>query len=80
MRRVISGKQYDTETAILIAHKKNKYLYKTFKGNFFLFVIILDNRNYLKPLPNEETAKRCFESMTKKVEWEVAFGESPEEA
>jgi len=66
-------------TAILIAHDKNEYLYKTPKGNYFLVAIILGNRNYLKPLSNEK-AKKCFESMTKKVEWEVAFGEPPEEA
>ena len=79
MQQVIDNKRYDTETAILIAHKRNKYLYKTFKGNFFLFVIILGNKNQIKSLTRKR-AKKYFENMTKIVEWEVAFGESPEEA
>ena len=79
MKQIIGSKRYDTMTAILIAHNKNEYLYKTPKGNFFLFAIILGNRNYLKPLSSER-AKEYYESMIEKVEWEVAFGESPEEA
>ena len=79
MKQTIDGKRYDTMTATIIAHRRNKYLYKTPKGNFFLFAIILGNRNYLKPLSNER-AKEYYESMTKRVEWEVAFGRLPEEA
>ena len=79
MKQTIGSKRYDTMTAILIAHDKNKYLYKTPKGNYSLVAIILDNKNYLKPLSNER-AKEYYKNMTKIVEWEVAFGESPEEA
>ena len=79
MKQIIDSKRYDTMTAILIAHNKNEYLYKTPKGNYFLVAIILGNKNYLKPLSNER-AKEYYENMIKIVEWEVAFGESPEEA
>ena len=79
MKRVIDGKRYDTMTATIIAHWKNKYLYKTFKGNYFLVVIILGNRNQIKALSSER-AKKYFENMIKKVKWETAFGEPPEEA
>ena len=79
MKQIIDSKRYDTMTAILIAHDKNEYLYKTKKGNYFLVAIILGNKNYLKPL-SLERAKEYYENMTKIVEWEVAFGESPEEA
>ena len=79
MKQVIDNKRYDTMTATIIAHKMNKCLYKTPKGNFFLFAIILGNGNQIKPL-SLERAKKCFESMTKKVEWEVARRPLPEEA
>ena len=74
MKQVIDNKRYDTMTATIIAHKRNKYLYKTFKGNFFLFVIVLGNRNQIKSLTRER-AKEYYENMTKKVEWKAAFGE-----
>jgi len=79
MKQIIDSKRYDTMTAILIAHNKNEYLYKTPKGNYFLVAIILGNKNYLKPLSNKR-AKEYYENMTKIVEWEAAFGEPPEEA
>ena len=95
MKQVIDGKQYDTESAILIADDqywdghnwerrgKNKYLYKTKKGNYFLMITTLwaGERDYLKPLPNEETAKEYYENLPEhEVNWEVAFGRLPEEA
>ena len=94
MKATIDSKRYDTETAILIADDrywdghnwerrgKNKYLYKTKKGNYFVMVTTLwaGERDYLESL-SKETAKRCFENLPEhEVEWEVAFGESPEKA
>ena len=94
MKQVISGKQYDTESAILIADDRywdghdwgrncrNKYLYKTKKGNYFLMTTTLwaGERDYLESL-SKEIAKGCYENLPEhEMEWEVAFGEPPEEA
>ena len=94
MRRIIDKKQYDTETAILIADDRywdghgwergcrNKYLYKTKKGNYFLMITTLwaGERDYLESL-SKEAAKKYYENLPEhEMEWEAAFGEPPEEA
>ena len=94
MRQVINGYRYNTETAKLIASNRywdghnferqgrNRYLYKTPKGNFFLYntTIWQGEVDYIEPIGLGE-AKHWYEnSREQEVEWEEAFGEEPEEA
>jgi len=94
MRRVIDGKMYDTEKAQLVASDRywdgsnwdrkgrNTYLYKTAKGNFFLYHTTgwQGERDHIEPVTLEE-AKWHYEQLPEyEMEWEEAFGEPPEEA
>ena len=94
MKKVIEGKVYNTDTAIELASDhywdghnmerggRNTYLYKTKKGNFFLYHTTRwqGEFNYIEPI-SKDYAKEMFESLQEQeVEWEEAFNEIPEEA
>tara|TARA_Y100000310_G_scaffold44224_1_gene41300 strand:+ start:2332 stop:2616 length:285 start_codon:yes stop_codon:yes gene_type:complete len=94
MKQVVNGKRYDTETAKLIADNRfwdghnferggrNRFLYKTHKGNFFLLNLTQwqGEIDYIEPVSFSE-AKNWYEKLSEhKIEWEEAFGETPEEA
>ena len=86
MKQIIQGKLYDTDKAELIADNefydgsnrisrgRATYLYRTKKGNFFIH-----HRTIEQVSPGE--AKEHYEQLLNHaMDWEVAFGEAPEEA
>ena len=94
MRQIINGKLYNTETAELLAHDeywdgqnfhrdfRNTFLYKTKKGNYFLYQWSAwrDEGSYLEPI-GPDVAKRAYQRLpVHEVEFQEAFGEPPEEA
>lgn len=95
MKQIIDGLKYDTETAIEIASDfywdghnyerqgRNKHLYKTQNGRFFLMHTTLfeGERDYIEPIDKEQ-AKYEYEHFLPEhdVEWEEAFDEQPKEA
>ncbi|MFZ5888763.1 MAG: hypothetical protein ACOYYF_14970 [Chloroflexota bacterium] len=94
MKQVINGKVYDTKTATLVAsdeywdgsnwdrHGRNAYLYKTKKGNFFLYCSTRwqGERDSIEALTVNE-AKILYEDLPEhELEYAEAFGEEPEEA
>ena len=94
MSAVIDGKKYNTETATLLAGNdfwdgsnferggRNLFLYRTPNGRFFTLGLSQwqGERDEIKPVSREE-AKELFEDLDeKRVDWETAFDEKPEEA
>ncbi|NLG84191.1 MAG: hypothetical protein GX493_06210 [Firmicutes bacterium] len=94
MRQVIGGKLYDTEKATLVAsdrywdgqnwdrNGRNLYLYRTAKGNFFLYRTTRwqGERDTITPISREE-AMEYYESLPEhEMDYEEAFGVAPEEA
>ena len=94
MQAVIDGKRYDTETATLLAGNdfwdgsnferggRNLFLYRTPKGRFFTLGLSQwqGERDIITPVDRDE-AKQIFEDLDeKRVTWEEAFNETPEEA
>lgn len=94
MQRVVNGLKYDTATATLLAHNRywdgnnhdrqgrNKYLYKTPNGRFFLHTTTRwqGERDNILPI-DEETAREAYEMLPEKeTEYAVAFGVEPEDA
>ena len=94
MQKVIERKRYDTEKALLIASDyfwdghnwerncRNEYLYKTKKGNFFLYKTTIweGEVNNIVALGKTEAMDAYEQLLVKKVEWETAFDEETEEA
>lgn len=92
MKKIIGGKQYDTEKAELVAdnsftdgsnrlnHGRAMYLYKTKKGNFFCLYVTCwqGEHDSIKPLTIDE-AKELFEELASDEDWPKEFG-IPEEA
>jgi len=94
MKQIINGKQYNTETAILVASNnywdghnwerggRNTFLYKTKKGNFFLYYATLwqGERDYIEPISTNE-AKYYYENLPEHpIKYKEVFGVEPEEA
>lgn len=94
MKQIIGGKEYNTETATLLAsdrywdgsnferNGRNTYLYKTAKGNFFAHHTTQwqGERNTLEALTIDE-AKALYEELHEhESEYEEAFGVKPEAA
>ena len=94
MRQIVNGKLYDTEKAQLVAHDRywdgsnwdrhgrNSYLYKTRKGNFFVYhqTFWQGERDRIQPVTESE-ARLWYETLPEhEMEYEEAFGEPPEEA
>lgn len=94
MKQIIEGKLYNTETASLVASDRywdghnyerrgrNIYLYKTKKGNFFVYHTTLwqGELDSIEAISLEE-AKGYYETLTEHgMEYKEAFGEDPEEA
>lgn len=94
MRQIIDSKLYDTDKAQLVAHNRywdgrnwdrngrSTYLYKTAKGNFFLYHTTRwqGERDYIEPISRGE-AKVWYEELPEhELSYEQAFGETPEEA
>ncbi|QNE38966.1 hypothetical protein F1C16_05065 [Hymenobacter sp. NBH84] len=94
MKKVIGGKLYNTATATLVAGDdawngqtygsdfSKDYLYKTQKGNFFLYhtTRMQGETEYIKPVTKEE-AMEIFEEMdNQRLEYAEAFGVEPQEA
>ena len=94
MKQIINGVRYDTEKAELVADDKywdghnwdrkgrNKSLYKTKKGNFFIFN---ESRwqgefNEIESISKDEAKSYYEDLIERKVEWEEAFEGKPEEA
>ena len=87
MQRIINGKRYDTKTARNIAHDNEhqgraRDLFQTKKGNFFIFhgTNWVGECNTFEPISRERAKKMYEELEVWAVEYEVAFGEVPEEA
>jgi hypothetical protein len=92
MRFVVRGKLYNTETAELVAsdyledgsglfcHIINTYLYKTRRGNFFLYhhtALWKGERDRVEPIAISE-AKRWYEKLPKKEKaWKDIFQAEP---
>lgn len=94
MKEIRDGKLYNTKTATLIASNqywdghnwerngRNRFLYKTAKGNFFLHDTSQwqGEKNCITPI-TEGDAKVYYEDLTAdKLDYETAFGHAPEEA
>jgi len=94
MTAVVDGKRYSTDKAEVVAHDcywdgsnferhgRNRYLYKTKKGNFFAVHLTQwqGKRDTIRPLSKEE-AMRLYEELPEhEMDYEEAFGEAPEEA
>lgn len=94
MEAVIDGKRYNTETALLLAGNdywdgsnfersgRNLFLYKTKNGRYFTVGLSQwqGERDILTPIDRDD-AKKLFEDLEeKRVDWETAFDEKPEEA
>lgn len=94
MKQVINGKLYNTKTATLLAsdhywdghnwerHGRNTFLYRTSKGNFFLYHTTLwqGERDSIEAI-SEEEARQYYEQLPEaEVEYAEAFGREPEEA
>ena len=92
MQEIIGGKRYDTETALCIADNnywdghnwerggRNRYLYKTAKGNFFLHDVSqwqgeLDRITAITAAEAEVYYEQLPE---KNVEFKTAFDREPE--
>lgn len=94
MQAIISGLRYDTEKATLLAHDRywdgnnhdrqgrNRYLYKTAKGRFFLHTTTRwqGERDSITPIPEEEALAWWEDLPEKEVDYVEAFGAEPEEA
>lgn len=94
MKKVINGKAYNTETAILIATDeykygtnranagRNTYLYKTQKGNYFVHTTTQwqGEIDTIEPVSKEEAMYIYEDLYVNVVEYEEAFGVTPEEA
>lgn len=94
MKQVINGKEYNTETAILVASDRywdgsnferggrNTYLYKTPNGRYFAHHTTQwqGERNTLEAL-TVESAKALYEDLSEhEAEYAEAFGVKPEAA
>lgn len=94
MKQVINGKEYNTETAILVASDRywdgsnferggrNTYLYKTPNGRYFAHHTTQwqGERNTLEAL-TVESAKALYEDLSEhEVEYAEAFGVKPKAA
>ena len=94
MKKVINGKSYNTETATAIAddefsdgsnrmsHGRCTTLYKTKKGNYFVEheTCWQGEHDTIETLTKSQ-AKELYEELeNQNVEYEEAFGETPEEA
>lgn len=94
MTKIINGKKYNTETADIIAsneywdgsnlerHGRNKHMYKTTKGAYFVGYSTQwqGELDYLEPI-DKDAAKGLYEELEEhQTEYEEAFGETPEEA
>jgi len=88
MNKIMGGKLYDTEKALLVAKAcsraecgRNSLLYKTAKGNFFLHLTVWQGeRDSLERLTRDE-AKQCYENFSEhSVEYKEAFDEELEDA
>ena len=94
MQQIVSGKLYNTKNAELIAddrywdgrnwerNGRNRYLYVTKKGNFFIHVTTLwgNEDDHIEPVSRDQ-AKRLYEELlNQKMTYREAFGESPVEA
>lgn len=92
MKQIIDGLQYDTETATLITSDhywdgrnferdgRNKFLYKTKRGNFFVYHTTRwqGEIDWIEPV-SETQARNIFEKLPNvKVDYEAAFNERPE--
>lgn len=94
MKQVINGMRYDTDKAISLASDafgdgNNEYncgrktqLYKTKKGNYFVvhWTCWQGEHDNIEPVSKKEAMQYYEELHRTHVEWEEAFGESPEEA
>jgi len=94
MKQIVNRKVYNTKTATLIAsnrfwdgsnferNRRNTYLYKTAKGNFFVHHTTQwqDERDTIEAMTPEE-AKDLYEQLPEyEQDFEAAFGEKLEEA
>jgi len=93
-KQVINGKIYSTEKADMVAHNsfwdgrnferngRNQFLYKTEKGNFFLFTMTMwqGELDRIVPLTKDEAKETWEELPEQEMEYFAAFGEKPEEA
>ena len=92
--QVVGGKLYDVKTAVLVASNeywdghswerqgRNKHLYKTSKGAFFVVFSTLyqGEKNYIEPV-NFDEARRLYEELSEdQMDYFEAFGIEPEEA
>ncbi len=94
MEQIIEGLRYDTGNAALLAddrywdgsnfdrNGRNKYLYRTPKGRFFVYHTSRwqGEFDHIQPV-DELEAREAYESLKEKhVSYREAFGEDPEEA
>lgn len=94
MKQIVNGLLYNTETATLVASDRywdgsnydrrgrNQYLYKTVKGNYFLYITTMwaGERNSIVPVTKDE-AMGYYEILPEtEMEYEEAFDVQPEEA
>ena len=94
MKQIISGIQYDTDTATEIAHDRywdgsnhdrngrNMTLYKTAKGRFFVHheTRWQAERDHIRPVDLEEAMELYERLPVQPVDYFEAFGIHPEEA
>jgi len=94
MKQIINGKQYDTDTAQIVAtdrywdgsnwdrNGRTTTLYRTRKGAFFLYheTRWQGERDHLEPVSQAEAMRRFEQLPEKEMSYEQAFGIEPEEA
>lgn len=94
MEAIINGLRYDTDKAQLLAHDRywdgnnhdrhgrNKFLYKTKNGRFFLHTTTRwqGERDAIQSIEEAEARQLWEDLPEKETEYVQAFGEDPEEA
>jgi hypothetical protein len=94
MKQIIQGKLYDTDKAELIADNefydgsnrisrgRATYLYRTKKGNFFIHhrTQWQGEQDSIEQVSPGEAKEHYEQLLNHAMDWEVAFGEAPEEA
>ena len=93
MKDICWGKLYNTDTADLVASNRywdghnwerkgrNRYLYKTKKGNFFLQETTLwqGEKDRIEPITQTDAESYYEDLSEKEMEFSEAFGREPEE-
>lgn len=77
MNKILSGKRYDTDTAIKIAASGNESLYIKRTGEFFIHAKSSSEAERIRPITEAEARRFCLCNAEKSV-YDRYFGEVPD--